>query len=40
VSSAGPFRTFVDAWFGPRRFNLAHFGAFALTALLLAVSGV
>ncbi len=40
VSSTGPLSTFVDAWFGPRRFNLALFGAFSFTALLLAVSGV
>jgi putative ABC transport system permease protein len=35
-----PFRALVEAWFGPRRFNLALFGVFALTALLLAVSGI
>jgi predicted permease len=40
VSTMGPMRQFVDAWLGPRRFNLGLFGAFALTAVLLAVSGL
>jgi predicted permease len=40
VSGAGPMRQFVDAWLGPRRFNLGLFGAFASTAVLLAVSGL
>lgn len=30
----------VDAWFGPRRFNLGLFGAFALSAILLAAIGL
>ena len=40
VSSTGTMRQFLDAWLGPRRFNLGVFGAFALTAVLLAVSGL
>jgi putative ABC transport system permease protein len=40
VSGPGPLRAFVDASLGPRRFNLALFAAFSLTAVLLAVSGV
>lgn len=40
ASDTGPMRLFVDAWLGPRRFNLGLFGTFALTAVLLAVSGV
>ena len=33
-------RLYLDAWLGPRRFNLGLFSAFALTALLLAVTGL
>jgi putative ABC transport system permease protein len=40
VSGTGTMRQFLDAWFGPRRFNLGLFGAFALTAVLLAVLGL
>jgi putative ABC transport system permease protein len=40
VSDAGPMRQYLDAWLGPRRFNLGLFGAFASTAVLLAVSGL
>lgn len=40
VSGAGPMRQFVDDWLGPRRFNLGLFGAFASTAVLLAVLGL
>jgi ABC-type antimicrobial peptide transport system permease subunit len=40
VSGTGTMRQFVDAWLGPRRFNLGLFAAFALTAVLLAVSGL
>lgn len=40
VSGTGTMRQFVDAWLGPRRFNLGLFGAFALTAVLLAVVGL
>jgi predicted permease len=40
ISTTGPMGEFVEAWFGPRRFSLALFAAFAGTALLLAVSGV
>ncbi len=40
VSGAGTMGQFVDAWLGPRRFNLGLFGAFALTSILLAVSGL
>ena len=40
VSGTGTMRQYLDAWLGPRRFNLGLFGAFALTAVLLAVSGL
>ena len=40
VSGAGTMRQSVDAWLGPRRFNLGLFGAFALTSILLAVFGL
>jgi putative ABC transport system permease protein len=40
VSDTGTMRQFLDAWLGPRRFNLGLFVAFALTAVLLAVSGL
>jgi predicted permease len=40
VSGAGPMRQLVDDWLGPRHFNLQLFGAFALTAVLLSVSGL
>jgi predicted permease len=40
VSGEGTMGQFVDAWLGPRRFNLGLFGAFAVTSILLAVSGL
>jgi predicted permease len=40
VSGTGAMRQLVDAWLGPRRFNLALFSAFALTTVLLAVLGL
>lgn len=40
VSGAGPMQQLVDTWLGPRRFNLGLFGAFAITAVLLAVLGL
>jgi len=40
VSGTGTMRQFLDAWLGPRRFNLGLFGAFAMTAVLLAVLGL
>jgi putative ABC transport system permease protein len=40
VSNTGAMRQYLDAWLEPRRFNLGLFGAFALTAVLLAVSGL
>jgi predicted permease len=40
VSGTGTMRQFLDAWLGPRRFQLGLFGAFALTAVLLAVLGL
>lgn len=40
VSGTGTMGQFVEAWLGPRRFNLGLFGAFALTSILLAVSGL
>jgi len=33
-------RQYLESWLGPRRFNLGLFAAFALTAVLLALSGV
>ena len=38
VSGTGTMRQYLDAWLGPRRFNLGLFGAFALTAV--AAGGV
>ena len=40
VSSTGTMRRYLEAWLGPRRFNLGLFGAFASTAVLLAVLGL
>jgi putative ABC transport system permease protein len=40
VSDTGTMRQFVEASLGPRRFNLGLFGAFASTAVLLAVLGL
>jgi putative ABC transport system permease protein len=40
VSGTGTMRQFLEAWLGPRRFNLGLFVAFALTAVFLALSGV
>jgi ABC-type antimicrobial peptide transport system permease subunit len=40
VSGLGTMRQGLEAWFAPRRFSLSVFVAFALTAALLAVSGV
>src|SRR5262249_47315009 len=40
VSSVGTMRQYLESWLGPRRFNLGLFAAFALTAVLLALSGV
>jgi putative ABC transport system permease protein len=40
VSGTGTMRQYLEAWLGPRRFNLGLFGAFALTAVFLALSGV
>jgi predicted permease len=40
VSGATTMREHVDLSLGPRRFNLGLFGAFALTAVLLAVTGL
>jgi predicted permease len=40
VSSTGTMRQYLDLWLRPRRFNLGLFGAFALTAVLLAISGL
>src|SRR5262249_41948046 len=40
VASTGTMRQYLESWLGPRRFNLSVFAAFALTAVLLALSGV
>ena len=40
VSGTGAMREYLDAWLGPRGFNIGLFGAFALTAVVLAVSGL
>ncbi len=40
VSGSGTMRQLLDDWLGPRRFNLGLFGAFASTAVLLAVLGL
>lgn len=40
VSSTGTMGQYIEAWLEPRRFSLALFVAFSLTAVLLAVSGL
>jgi putative ABC transport system permease protein len=40
VSGAGSMRQFLEDSLGPRRFNLGLFGAFALTAVLVAIIGL
>jgi hypothetical protein len=40
ISNTGPLDSFVEAWFGPRRFNLALLATFSATALLLSIAGV
>ena len=40
VLSAGSMRGYIEAGFGPRRFNLAVFEAFSLAGILLAVVGM
>jgi putative ABC transport system permease protein len=40
VSDTGTMRQFLEDSLGPRRFSLGVFGAFALTAVLLAVIGL
>jgi predicted permease len=40
VSGPGAMHQTLDAWFGPRRFTLGLFSAFALTAVALAVFGL
>jgi predicted permease len=40
VSGTGTMRQFLEDWLGPRRFNLGLFSAFALTAVLLALTGL
>jgi predicted permease len=40
ASGVGTMRQFLDASLGPRRFTLALVGTFALTAVLLAVTGL
>jgi putative ABC transport system permease protein len=40
VSGTGAMRQFVDESLGPRRFSLVLFASFAVTAIVLAVSGL
>src|SRR5262249_54282059 len=40
VSGTGTMRQYLEAWLGPHRFNLGLFGTFAVTAVLIALSGV
>ena len=40
VSGGGSLRELVDAWLAPRRFNMALFGAFASSAILIAITGL
>jgi predicted permease len=40
LSGTGTMRQFLDDWLGPRRFNLGLFSAFALTAVVLALTGL
>ena len=40
VSATGAMRDFIDAWLGPRRFNLGLFCGFALTTIMLAITGL
>ncbi len=40
VSGPGAMRQTLDTWFGPRRFTLGLFSAFAVTAVALAVFGL
>jgi predicted permease len=40
IAATGTMRQYIDAWLGPRRFNLGLFGVFSLAAVLLAVSGL
>jgi putative ABC transport system permease protein len=40
ISGAGPMREHLDAWLGPRRFILGLFCAFAVSVVLLAMTGL
>jgi putative ABC transport system permease protein len=40
ISDMGTMSQYLEAWLAPRRFSLALFVAFSLTAVLLAVSGL
>jgi ABC-type antimicrobial peptide transport system permease subunit len=40
IAGTGTMREYVDEWLRPRRFNLALFAAFSLTALFLALFGL
>jgi predicted permease len=40
ISSVGTLRRYVDAWFAPLRFSLSLFAAFAVTAVLLSMTGL
>jgi predicted permease len=40
VASAGAMRQYLDAWLGPRRFNLRLFAGFSFMALALATFGI
>ena len=40
LAGTSTMQEYLESWLGPRRFNLGLFGAFALTAMLLAFTGV
>jgi len=40
IASTGSMRQYLEAWLGPRRFNLGVFAAFSFTAVFLALLGL
>jgi predicted permease len=40
ISNVGTLRRYVDAWFAPLRFSLSLFAAFAVTTVLLSITGL